>query len=112
MNLNKNLIDVIIQVTYFFLLLAPTSIHIDSVYGGHYEAYLNQKLSWDDAWDKCRSKGGKLAVIDNVNDKQAIVQEIKSYLSDHGKGWLNLWIMLRRGNDRRNHILKLFHFVN
>ena len=75
---------------------------------------MNQKLSWDDAYDKCRSKGGKLAVIDNLSDKEAIVQEISSYLSDHGRpyGWDNLWIMLRIGNDRRNHTFKLFHCVD
>ena len=112
--MNRNMKYVIIQVTYYFLLLAPTSIRIDSIYGGRYEAYLNQKLSWDNAYYECRSKGGKLAVIDNLYDKEAIVREISSYYSDIGRpyAWYNLWIMLRKGNDRRNLTLKLFHFVN
>ena len=89
-------------------MLAPSSLYIKSRYGGHYEAYLNEKLSWSYAAGKCHQKGGRLAVIDNRNpsDKQAIVNSINDYLSAYGRSWEyhvgSLWIGIKRSNDRWN----------
>jgi len=74
-------------------------IHIQSRYGGHYEVYLNQPLSWNDAYVKCQGKGGRLAVIDNLEEKQFIVSSIKTYYSNNGGYWKNLWLGLRKGNN-------------
>ena len=83
-------------------MIAPSGIYIQSYYKGYYKAYLNEKLSWDDAWVKCYQRRGRLAVIDNNNpdDKQAIVSKINNYLDDYGGGWDNVWIGLRRSNER------------
>ena len=83
-------------------MIAPSGIYIRSNYRGYYKAYLNEKLTWDGAWGECFEKGGRLAVIDNTNpyDKQAIVTKIKKYLVDYRRKWYNLWIGLKRCNDR------------
>ena len=96
-------------------MLAPSSLHITSRYEGHYEAYLNEKLSWSYASGKCYDKGGRLAVIDNRNpdDKQEIVNSIKSYLSAYGRKWEkdvgSLWIGINQSNVRWKTI---FYFQN
>ena len=85
-------------------MIAPSGLYIQSYYKGYYKAYLNEYLSWNDAWVKCYQRRGRLAVIDNTNpsDKQAIVTKIKSYLDDCGRDWQNVWIGLRRSNERLN----------
>ena len=70
---------------------------MQSRYGGHYEVYLNQPLSWNDAYVQCQNKGGKLAVIDNLEEKQFIVRSIKTYLDNNGGYWKNLWLGLKKG---------------
>ena len=87
------------------MLIAPSGIKIWSNYRGYYKAYLNEKLSWNEAWGKCYEKGGRLAVIDNTNpdDKQAIYSSIRDYLDDYGGSWYNLWIGLKRSNERWNY---------
>ena len=83
-------------------MIAPSGLYIRSYYKGYYKAYLNEKLSWNDAWVKCYQRRGRLAVIDNTNpyDKQAIVKVINKYLVDYRRKWYNLWIGLKRSNDR------------
>ena len=83
-------------------MIAPSGLYIQSYYKGYYKAYLNEYLSWNDAWVKCYQRRGRLAVIDNTNpyDKQAIVTKIKKYLVDYRRKWYNLWIGLKRSNDR------------
>ena len=84
-----------------------TRLRIPSWYGDYYYiAYLNEKLSWFEAWGKCHQAGGRLAVIDNDNpdDKQAIVSDISSEMEAYGRNWENdvgtLWIGLKRSNYR------------
>ena len=81
----------------FFSLLDDYEIHIQSRYGGHYEVYLNEPLSWNDAYVKCQNKRGRLAVIDNLEEKQFIVNSIKTYYSNNGGYWKNLWLGLKKG---------------
>ena len=72
-------------------------IYVQSNNGGYYEVFINQKMSWDDAWVKCQNRGGKLAVIDSLNEKHFIVHAITTY---YGRlYWENLWIGLRKGNQ-------------
>ena len=59
--------------------------------------HINEELSWNDAWGKCRETGGKLAAIDSLQEKKFIASSINSYLSNNGKSWKNLWIGLRKG---------------
>ena len=95
-------------MVYFFLIEDPTCsrFRIDSYYRGYYKTYLNEKLSWFEAWGKCNKEGGRLAVIDNDNpdDKQAIVNAINSVMEACGRNWENdvgtLWIGLKRSNYR------------
>ena len=75
---------------------AEYDVSIPSRNGGHYEVFISQELSWNDAWVKCRSKGGKLAVIGLQEDKRSIVNSVINY---YGRlTWQNLWIGLRKGN--------------
>jgi len=68
--------------------------------GGRFEVYLTEPLSWNDAYVKCKNKGGRLAVITSLYDKQLIVGAVNRYLDDHRGSWKNLWIGLRKGNNR------------
>ena len=72
-------------------------IYIQSAYGGHYEVHISEELSWNNAWGKCRERGGKLAAIDSLQEKKFIASSINSYLSNNSKSWKNLWIGLRKG---------------
>lgn len=89
-NSYENIFNIFLQDDY--------EIYIQSSNGGHYEVYLNQPLSWDDAWVKCQNKGGRLAVIDSLDEKQFIVRSIKTHLSNNGGYWKNLWLGLRKGS--------------
>jgi len=50
-------------------------------YGGHhYYLYNDVHTNWDDALDKCRERGGYLAVINDYGENEALYQ----YVVDHG----------------------------
>ena len=72
-------------------------IYIQSSYGGHYEVYIRKPLNWNDAWIKCQNKGGRLAVIRSLEEKELIVNSIDSYLKNNGRYWKNLWIGIKKG---------------
>ena len=53
---------------------------------------MSQELSWNDAWVKCKSKGGKLAVIGLQEDKKSILKAVINYYG--GLTWQNLWKLM------------------
>ena len=85
-------------MTLFYIILEDEyEIYIPSSNGGHYEVHLNKPMTWNDAWVECYNKRGRLAVIESLDEKESIVQSIKSYLENDGGYWKNLWVGLRKG---------------
>ena len=110
-NIKKSLYNITIFSPYIFSTINnkdQSDITIPSSHGMYYEVYLNKKLNWDGASEKCKARDGILATIGTLKEKNSIVNSIASFLSGHGKNWQshwrNLWIGLRKGTMYINYI--------